>query len=726
MGLPPEIRPSILLLALTLAAAGSACKKQSQKSGTEAALARTMTINGKVFTPEGVPVAGAAIHISGSETIVSETGSDGSWRVDLNDGQITALSAAHPEDPGSFYLYFRTTRGTVLTGVTSRLRYDASGYRSLDTLTLHPPQTVTGHVMLLAHGQDLQPAASVQVRLGRSVVFTNSAGQFTANGVPTGRLPLLVSRPGYRSLVTEADTSPGRLEESLGKPLVLLPERGITGTMIALPAGDLRERVRSGHPLKRSFHVVASTGVTRVRYGHRPPEDSGDGWEPLPATIDHDFPGEGRQVFYYQFGGPDPAELSPVYELPVELDLFGDYAGPVLGEDGQSSGHRVRVRINPPPAAAMMRLATDATGLGEAPWQPSLAETTWDFTPDPAQPEVTEQALWVQFRDNAGHESAAWEGKVNLRLFAGVAWDIAGGRPMVNSPRVDISTNLPENIRYLRIAADPDLLAESPWQGAASSLSYRIPARQDPVSLMPMVQGEQTLYMQVQDAGGFISGVYPRSVIVDRFPTDGVPFTINGGVPVTPLRTVQLQLYPPANSKEMRIFAVEAGSSSGGFSGFSDGFTFETFSGSAQINLWLKVSNEHTFTFNKAGVHDLYVQFRDEQNLASKVFHDTIRILPFDPAEPLASGSFTINDGATTTTDKTLKLKFTVPPQASYMEIRTTTPSGSDNGPFQAAAATMDYVVSSVGLKTFWVRFRTIDGNNGPWIFRQITVTAAP
>jgi hypothetical protein len=291
---------------------------------------------------------------------------------------------------------------------------------------------------------------------------------------------------------------------------------------------------------------------------------------------------------------------------------------------------------------------------------------------------------------------------------------INDGSGFARSLDLTLKIDIPPTAFRMRIAESEVDLRNSEWRLPEPLISY---------SLKPYANldiGSRTLHVQFADVNGVLSPIYSASVIVTLWPSALPPvFTINGGDPASAVRMVRLDIQVPTNAYEMQIFeAADSGSSSPlAALGIPGGGS----NGGSTRNLWLAVKPQLWFKFNSAGLKTLYLQFRTADQITSPMYEQSIRI---DPFQNLADG-FVINGGAPVARSRHLDISL-LPPHGSVQFKIGEVPGLLNQLPW--LTITPNYIHSTLieGLRTVYVAYRTIDGDESPVFSQSIFIEAFP
>ncbi len=395
---------------------------------------------------------------------------------------------------------------------------------------------------------------------------------------------------------------------------------------------------------------------------------------------------------------------------------------PAQTTDAFAGGHPFMRSFNPAAskAAKYIRYQADQTLLTTATWKLVAERFDFDFPHDGGN------VLYYQFADEGQKTISDVQSlAVILDQFGktqGLVIEDGSGR--VSRRDVVVKVDLPAAAYRMRVAETTEQLSVKPWLLPVATFNYTFDLFTNPANGQVEGFGQRTLYIQYSDALGLLSPVFSSTVTVDLFPAavDHV-FKIDNGSPSTKNRLVRCDINVPTNAYEMRIWEVSAGSSSSNsfFGGSSSGGSRDT------SNLWLAVEPYMFYTFTTPGMKTVYLQFRTREQVVSPVYQELIRVDPF----PHGDIGFLINGGAPSSSTPHLDLTLIPPPTAVEFKVSETASSSSSNSFGGGSSSSPSYIsltshfpysVSSVGIHTLYVQYRTLDGDESVLYSQTITI----
>lgn len=295
----------------------------------------------------------------------------------------------------------------------------------------------------------------------------------------------------------------------------------------------------------------------------------------------------------------------------------------------------------------------------------------------------------------------------------------ATGQPYLRSFRAYGS---PE-ARYIRYHHDQTSLLSgaAPWRLVPERYEYNFPK-----------DGGHNLYYQFADQGQTgLSEVYSMQVVLDQY-AENKGIVIEDGSGLVTRRTVLVHVDVPATAVRMKFFETpETANNAPWLAATSIApYTFEL------------RRNLETSQWEVQGLRTLYCVFLDATGVQSPAYIATtiVRLFPaMDEAIP-----FTIDNGATESADRVVRLDIQVPPNA--FQMRVFEPTGVSSASFDAAAfgsagggltgsasvsgvgtdrlwlavtSTYYHVFNSQGMKSLYLQFRTEDGAVSP-LYKQV------
>ena len=754
-------------LALTLSASGGCLRNTASKVSQ---LQSGLVISGQLADQAGTPKKGVLVYIETAQNSAATSDDTGNFSFTLTDDDLNRMKAKVPYQREVFYLYFELSSAAGHTGAVSPfIEVVERGTLSLGTIKLGSMIRVKGTVSLMPDQGGLKPAAGATIQVGRVTGLTLADGSYALDGIAPGKVPYVVSATGYEPYVNEWDTTKVDFVQKTAQ-IVLFANSSVSGVLEPKPSQANLVLVTSGHPFERAFTALASQKTRFIRYSQdksvilsemaraqgsstvtlgsanslsattgtstvtpaassasatssTPVSQERAPWHLVTDEVDYDFAGSGGYILYYQFTDESQTEISSIYQIAVTIDLFGDTTGLKLNDGALSTNNpTVKVTIQVPAAAVSMRLTESLETIGNEPWLTPQAVTSWQFVPPvPTAALALTRNLYLQFIDGYKNLSPVYMASINLNLYPANETIVVGdGSGIVTEANPLITLAPPARAVSMRVSDSVDNMLKAFWMAVEPSFRFSLTSGTDTINtnvgniISPLLTGGHTVYVQFMDDAGYISNVYSQEFTVQLFPTDGVPFLIEGGAAVVPYRTVLLAIQLPPSAAQMRIFEPTPtglygsyGTGASGTVGILDTSSLDTIDNS---RFWIQAQPNFIYTFQTDGTKDLLLQFRDMNGNISAVYKRTIDILPFDPAP--GAVDFMIGDGSGVTTNPNQLLHINVPSSAAYMAISndpTHIPSSPDDT-WQSASPIAAVYLNTAGRTVFTLRFRTVDG----------------
>lgn len=387
------------------------------------------------------------------------------------------------------------------------------------------------------------------------------------------------------------------------------------------------------------------------------------------------------------------------------------------------------VRFDADPAAL---IADPATGSARAPWLKAQGSFDFDFLSN------GDKTLYFQF-SNHDHSivSPMHSLVVPLDMFSSsTGFIINDGSGRVYSRRVTLSIDVPPVARLMRIALSEEKLKLALWMPVQSLFDFEIfPKDEENISISPLfsptIAGSREVFLQFSDglsgstsvpsgaptSSGSESSVFRANALVDLFPPMGQSaFSINYGAMDTTDRFVRVDINLPPNAYQMRLYDE----------------TIERSSGQTD---WVDAQPVFYYFFQSDGFKTLKLQFRDQGGANSAIYQRSIRVAPFfgilDP--------FVINNGAGYSLYRDVVLTLNPPPNAVAFRVsenESAFGSGNSNGGgnsgsspaavFRELVPQFPILTGGLGLRTFYLQYRDIDGNLSNVFSQSIYVTPFP
>ena len=384
------------------------------------------------------------------------------------------------------------------------------------------------------------------------------------------------------------------------------------------PTGTILINEGTGYTTSSSLNLTltasdALSGVKQVRFSNDGVWDS-ETWEPFSRSRTWTLTsGEGRKGVYYQV--QDNAGLVSTYKEEVVSDTSLP-TGSIIINSGEAYADSTSVRLtlaatDVASGVKQIRFSNDAIWDNEM-WETPTSTKTWELSS--AQGLKT---VYYQIMDYAGHTSNTYTDTIMLdtsRPSGSIT--INGGDPFVTSTGVTLTLqgiDTTAGVSQIRLSNDGVWDSET-WEAPTSSKTW----------VLTIGDVMKTVYYQMVDNAGLLSDVYADTIILDTTPPAG-SIVIGGGA--------------YTNSSTVTLVLTAADATSGAYQiRLSNDGVWDTESWEAQA-----VSKNWTMPAGE-GAKTVYYQIRDNANLVSSTYSDTIVL---DATAP--TGSIIINDGATFT-----------------------------------------------------------------------------
>lgn len=386
--------------------------------------------------------------------------------------------------------------------------------------------------------------------------------------------------------------------------------------------------------------------------------------------------------------------------------------------------------------ARYIRYYHDETALTSgaiAPWRPIPEKFEHDFLADGGN------TLYYQFADDSKEDlSEIYRIQVVIDQFANsTGCRIEDGSGMVFQRQVLVHMDVPPSAFRMRLAESVEQLLERPWEDAAPLTTHSFELRRNAESLQFEIEGLRLLFCQFRDANGLDGPVFQTSAIVNLFPIEGVPFTMDNDAPESLDRTVRLDIKVPPNAREMRIFENIL---QGAVSAFDISATGAAFGATSITNLqdklWMAALPVYYKVFPVQGPKGLYLQFRTGEGAVSPIYKKTILILPFPGS---ADEGFVINNNEPTSPTRHLNITL-VPPVNAYQWRIGRQPDlnrqfeyelaeivdNIENNSWRTLVPSATYSVLTPGEKVIAVQYRDAELNQSGIYTRTVLVMPFP
>jgi hypothetical protein len=719
-----------IVVLLTLFCWGLTGCYRSQQSKVSA-LAQNLTLSGTVIDLAGNPVHEALVYIELAGTSSAITDEEGNFTFTLEQLHLSQIKHSVPYENPVFYLYFERGQGDLLTAVSPPIELDRRGSVSVGTITLRPALTVSGRITFIGARKAAPSQNKTHILLGRTTTEALEDGSFKLMNVTAGMIPFIVAREGYETYRAQVDTTALQFASFVQNLTLFSTDDAVSGVLLPLAAGC---GASSGGPdiYCYEFMVKASKKSKFVRVAAQREKlqqaNAGSAWHAVDRVLREEFAAAGSQTLFYQFSDETHTVKSPIYELKMTIEPFADSKGfKINGGELTTSSPTVTLDISVPKLAVSMRLACNSEDITKKPWMSTASHLLYNFNPAVSGEPMALHTIYLQFREERGNESVVFTQQIKLDLFAVSEGKsplmVGNGAAVITEATPLVTVNPPSRSVAMRISEDLLSLAAQPWQGLVPQLRVPLTGRMDEayglqgsslaIGTGKVLAGPHTLHVQFKDEMGFVSNVFSQAFIVDLFPLEEVPFRIEGGAVLTPFRTVALEIQPPVNAYEMRIFEKGASGYFGSVTYYGSGAAVgygtpdSTLSWSAG---WMRVQSSFMYTFHSDGDKDLFLQFRDVSGNVSSVYQRSIRVQPFLPVP--GSMDLIIGDGLGVTTEAEQVLTIIAPQGAAYMAISDDFAVIPQNGgdAWQAITSHVPVTLKRKGRTVFTLRFRNLNG----------------
>lgn len=345
----------------------------------------------------------------------------------------------------------------------------------------------------------------------------------------------------------------------------------------------------------------------------------------------------------------------------------------------------------------------------EIEWKPINQKIEYDFGANGGH------TLYYQFADQSNQVTSQLYSLQTIidPLGNSTGFVVNDGTGTTNSLDVTLNIDVPLTAFRMRVGETMEDLKRAEWMNPQPVFNYRLKAH-------PNVDiGSRTIYVQFGDVGALLSPVFTANITVNLWPAP-IPdvFTINNGDPESKSRLVKLNINVPTQAYEMQIFEapedrIKPGSNDptvviGGIG---------TSAATNTRSLWLAAKPELYFNFSGAGMKTLYLQFRTRDMIISPLYDQQIRVQPF----PIAADGFVINNGSPISSSRHLELSL-IPPHGSVQFKVGETGNGLNQAPWLSLNPAFLFTVGSPGVKTLYVEYRNIDGDESAVFTQSIYV----
>jgi hypothetical protein len=690
-----KIKSSIIGFGMIVA---TGCLKPDSKSSESEALT-SLLVSGKVVNANGSPASGVKVFTNASVDSEIETEGDGKFDLVLQASELTSLSSVSGQSQTAFYVFFESTDGTNLRGVSEAISTSSRGVLKIDTIKVQAPASVEGKVLILREdGQIVIPTDGVRLRIGSKDLTSGAEGSFSVGDIPAGNVPVYGFIDGSAPFRDTWQILPGEVKK-FEVPFLLFPEKGIHGLVLQDKNETTPSSLSQKTPYTKAFSVRNSPNAVRFRYHHiREKLEKGEvEWKPINQIIEYDFGSNGGHTLYYQFADQTDQTTSQLYSLQTIIDPLGDSTGFVVNDGtGITNKLDITLNIDVPRTAFRMRVAETMENLKEVEWTIPQPVFNYRLRANP-NVDIGSRTIYVQFGDVGGLLSPVYTSNVTINLWPAPVPEvfvINNGAPESSSRLVKLDIKVPTQAYEMlifeavedRFSVQANTVNESQtttntttntrslWLAAKPELYFKFSS-----------SGMKTLYLQFRTRDLIISPIYDQQIRVQPFQNNADGFVINNGAPSSSSRHLELSLVPPHGSVQFRVG--------------------ETGNGLNQAP-WMSLIPNYLFSVTGPGVRTVYLEYRNIDGDESAVFSQSIHVDPF----PLGGNDFVINGGEAITISPKLHIELLPTIPATHFMIGEGQVPDLDNDEWLEIRPDIAFTVFGTGSKLIYVRYRSDDG----------------
>ncbi len=379
-------------------------------------------------------------------------------------------------------------------------------------------QTSPTGSLLINDGDEYAIDSHVSLNLSYSDVMTDKNGsvgksEYTVEVSNDGSSWTEITAPGNKHAWDLAEGEGGRTVHMRVTDAAGLVSSTITDRIIVdLTDPNMTVVINDGAEWTTSLDVMLNityeedgSGVAGIRIKG----EAVGGDEPWDNPLD-DMPftlpeGEGTATVYYQVMD-NAGRTSEVHTVTIGVDTVAPTGSIIMGgSDTLITERTVTLTLTADDATsgvAGIRVTNEAVG-GDEPWDNKVDTLEWELTAGSG-----EKTVYYQVIDVAGHVSEVYSDTIVLdtdKPTGTIA--IQGGGDKVMDPDIMLLLTYKDetsSIVGMRVSNEA-IGGDEPWENPVETLEWELTA----------IDGEKTVYFQVQDATGQISPVYTLVLIMD-------------------------------------------------------------------------------------------------------------------------------------------------------------------------------------------------------------------
>jgi hypothetical protein len=393
--------------------------------------------------------------------------------------------------------------------------------------------------------------------------------------------------------------------------------------------------------------------------------------------------------------------------------------------DGTAYTHDRKVTLSlaatdPNPGSGVGQMSLSNDGLAWSPWESfSALRYEWDITEPRYGGNDTDglKTVFVKVRDGAGNEigQKKW---ANASIYLdrvgpfGLSIVINGGDDYATSADVALTLSaLDAASGVADMAFSNDGVLWSGWTGWDGTAAWSLVSGAGGSGS----DGDRSVYFRCRDRGGNLAGPVRDTIVLDRYPPDGLGITIEGGAEYATDSRVRLDLSASEPPPGTGIAGMAVGNSPGSLDGW------EPFQN--RVDPWSLVNG--TGGTDADGNKTVWLRARDLAGNLAPAVSDSIFLDRLAPGPAALS----INGGAGHTTDASVNLSITAvdPSPGSGLYAMQFSDDGARWSDWEPASASRAYRLSGPdGPKTVHLRLRDRAGNLADPVNATIILDTAP
>ena len=360
----------------------------------------------------------------------------------------------------------------------------------------------------------------------------------------------------------------------------------------------------------------------------------------------------------------------------------------------------VMLALNLPPESVEFRVAESPAVLAALPWVSNASAVPFTLI---AQDGV--HTVYLQVRNSEGEESGLFFDSIELDQPLDPGFNVPDDIIVINNGdavaddfQVTLQLNLPEDAVAVRVGESQSGLASQPFLGAVSTIPFNL----------AQFEGVHTVYLQFATESGGISTLYFDSIILDLptpsdFEVSDDIIRINNNDALTETVAVTLSFDLPDEAVEIRVNEDPT----------------------VLVGLpWINATD--TMPFNLAGidgVHNVFLQYRTEDQLESPIFFDSIILdTPGDLNVTFPEDIIELNGGDTVTEIPEITVSLNLPTEAVAFRLANDLGSlGSQEWLSETSSAPFT-LPSEDGTHTVYMQYRTVQDLVSPAFFAAIVL----